>query len=153
MESVKLQLYERAIYLRSIHFNPLFTYQFNIYHRPLSYVSELIDSMPNAFRNLTISKAAQTHVLRKLRTPSKCRECDSYVYFNGAECEKCGLASHKKCLEYLAIQCGGKRLQGKMNVFGVPLETHLRATGRSCPFIVTKCISEIESKAMNTKVS
>ncbi|XP_071835793.1 rho GTPase-activating protein 45-like isoform X3 [Apostichopus japonicus] len=113
--------------------------------------AKLIDSMPNAFRNLTISKAAQTHVLRKLRTPSKCRECDSYVYFNGAECEKCGLASHKKCLEYLAIQCGGKRLQGKMNVFGVPLETHLRATGRSCPFIVTKCISEIESKAMNTK--
>ncbi|KAJ8039707.1 Rho GTPase-activating protein 45 [Holothuria leucospilota] len=113
--------------------------------------AKLIDSMPNAFRHLTISKAAQTHVLRKLRTPSKCRECDSYVYFNGAECEKCGLASHKKCLEYLAIQCGGKRLQGKMNVFGVPLETHLRATGRSCPFIVTKCISEIESRAMDIK--
>lgn len=41
------------------------------------------------FRNITnLSKAARTHRLRKLRTPSKCRECDSYVYFQGAECEE-----------------------------------------------------------------
>lgn len=40
------------------------------------------------FRNIGLSKAAQTHRLRKLRTPSKCRECDSYVYFQGAECEE-----------------------------------------------------------------
>lgn len=40
------------------------------------------------FRNIGLSKAAHTHRLRKLRTPSKCRECDSYVYFQGAECEE-----------------------------------------------------------------
>ncbi|MEQ2180958.1 hypothetical protein GOODEAATRI_006585 [Goodea atripinnis] len=40
------------------------------------------------FRNIGLSKAAQTHKLRKLRTPAKCRECDSYVYFQGAECEE-----------------------------------------------------------------
>lgn len=40
------------------------------------------------FRNVGLSKAAQTHRLRKLRTPSKCRECNSYVYFQGAECEE-----------------------------------------------------------------
>lgn len=40
------------------------------------------------FRNMGLSKAAQTHRLRKLRTPSKCRECNSYVYFQGAECEE-----------------------------------------------------------------
>lgn len=40
------------------------------------------------FRNVGLSKAAQTHRLRKLRTPAKCRECDSYVYFQGAECEE-----------------------------------------------------------------
>jgi len=28
-----------------------------------------------------MSKAAITHRFRKLKTPSKCRECDSYVYF------------------------------------------------------------------------
>lgn len=35
-----------------------------------------------------MSKAAQTHKLRKLRAPSKCRECDSLVVFHGAECEE-----------------------------------------------------------------
>lgn len=43
------------------------------------------------FRNVGLSKAAQTHRLRKLRTPSKCRECNSYVYFQGAECEEVNL--------------------------------------------------------------
>lgn len=40
------------------------------------------------FRNVGMSKAAKTHRLRKLRTPAKCRKCNSYVYFQGAECEE-----------------------------------------------------------------
>ncbi|XP_033636415.1 rho GTPase-activating protein 45-like isoform X2 [Asterias rubens] len=113
--------------------------------------TKLIESVPNSFRNLAFSKAAHTHLIRKLRTPSKCRECDSYVYFNGAECERCGLACHKKCLESLAIQCGGKRLMGRMNVFGVPLRDHLKATNRDAPFLVTKCSSEIDTRAIHVK--
>lgn len=45
-------------------------------------------SSPGPFRNTQMSKAAQTHKLRKLRAPSKCRECDSLVIFHGAECEE-----------------------------------------------------------------
>ena len=30
-----------------------------------------------------LSRAAVTHKFKKLKTPSKCRECDSYVYFQG----------------------------------------------------------------------
>lgn len=48
--------------------------------------SDVVSSRP--FRNVGLSKAAQTHRMRKLRTPAKCRECDSYVYFQGAECEE-----------------------------------------------------------------
>jgi hypothetical protein len=33
-----------------------------------------------------MSKAAETHTFRKLKTPSRCRECDSYVYFQGCDC-------------------------------------------------------------------
>lgn len=40
------------------------------------------------FRHMGLSKAARTHRLRKLRSPAKCRECNSYVYFHGAECEE-----------------------------------------------------------------
>ena len=32
-------------------------------------------------RRQLMSKAAITHNFRKLKTPSRCRECDSYVYF------------------------------------------------------------------------
>ena len=34
-------------------------------------------------RRQLMSRAAVTHRFRKLKTPSKCRECDSYVYFQG----------------------------------------------------------------------
>lgn len=43
---------------------------------------------PGPFRDANMSKAAQTHKLRKLRALSKCRECDSLVVFQGAECEE-----------------------------------------------------------------
>uniref|UniRef100_A0A8C9RKU0 Rho GTPase activating protein 45 n=1 Tax=Scleropages formosus TaxID=113540 RepID=A0A8C9RKU0_SCLFO len=103
------------------------------------------------FRNVGLSKAAQTHRLRKLRTPSKCRECDSYVYFQGAECEECFLACHKKCLESLAIQCGHKKLQGRLQLFGREFSQASAGAPNGVPFIVTKCILEIERRALKMK--
>ncbi|XP_062280016.1 rho GTPase-activating protein 45 isoform X2 [Scomber scombrus] len=103
------------------------------------------------FRNIGLSKAAQTHRLRKLRTPSKCRECDSYVYFQGAECEECFLACHKRCLETLAIQCGHKKLQGRLQLFGRDFVQSAASASDGIPFIVTKCISEIERRALKMK--
>ncbi|NXW61974.1 HMHA1 protein, partial [Eurystomus gularis] len=103
------------------------------------------------FRNIGLSKAAQTHRLRKLRTPSKCRECNSYVYFQGAECEECYLACHKKCLETLAIQCGHKKLQGKLQLFGQDFTKASQSSSDGIPFIMKKCISEIEKRALKTK--
>ncbi|KFQ51800.1 Minor histocompatibility protein HA-1, partial [Nestor notabilis] len=103
------------------------------------------------FRNVGLSKAAQTHRLRKLRTPSKCRECNSYVYFQGAECEECYLACHKKCLESLAIQCGHKKLQGKLQLFGQDFTKASQSSSDGIPFIIKKCITEIEKRALKTK--
>ncbi|OXB70892.1 UNVERIFIED_CONTAM: hypothetical protein H355_009231 [Colinus virginianus] len=103
------------------------------------------------FRNVGLSRAAQTHRLRKLRTPSKCRECNSYVYFQGAECEECYLACHKKCLETLAIQCGHKKLQGKLQLFGQDFLKASQGSADGIPFIIKKCISEIEKRALKTK--
>uniref|UniRef100_A0A8C1XFK7 Rho GTPase activating protein 45a n=1 Tax=Cyprinus carpio TaxID=7962 RepID=A0A8C1XFK7_CYPCA len=103
------------------------------------------------FRNVGLSKAAKTHRLRKLRTPSKCRECDSYVYFQGAECEECFLACHKKCLESLAIQCGHKKLQGRLQLFGRDFSQVLQGDVKGVPFIIKKCITEIERRALKMK--
>nr|XP_057917320.1 rho GTPase-activating protein 29-like isoform X2 [Doryrhamphus excisus]XP_057917321.1 rho GTPase-activating protein 29-like isoform X2 [Doryrhamphus excisus] len=106
---------------------------------------------PGPFRNTQMSKAAQTHKLRKLRAPSKCRECDSLVVFHGAECEECSLACHKKCLETLAIQCGHKKLQGRLQLFGISFAQAAKNSADGVPFIVKKCTSEIESRALNIK--
>ncbi|NWI11236.1 RHG29 protein, partial [Crypturellus soui] len=106
---------------------------------------------PGPFRNANMSKAAQTHKLRKLRAPSKCRECDSLVVFHGAECEECSLACHKKCLETLAIQCGHKKLHGRLHLFGVEFAQAAKNIPDGIPFIIKKCTSEIESRALNVK--
>ncbi|XP_073704661.1 rho GTPase-activating protein 29 isoform X2 [Garra rufa] len=108
-------------------------------------------SSPGPFRNALMSKAAQTHKLRKLRAPSKCRECDSLVVFHGAECEECSLACHKKCLETLAIQCGHKKLQGRLHLFGIDFAQAAKNSPDGIPFIIKKCTSEIESRALNIK--
>uniref|UniRef100_A0A8C7X2U5 Rho GTPase-activating protein 29 n=1 Tax=Oryzias sinensis TaxID=183150 RepID=A0A8C7X2U5_9TELE len=108
-------------------------------------------SSPGPFRNTQMSKAAQTHKLRKLRAPSKCRECDSLVVFHGAECEECSLACHKKCLETLAIQCGHKKLQGKLHLFGIDFSQAAKNSPDGIPFIIRKCTSEIENRALNIK--
>ncbi|KAG7272133.1 hypothetical protein CRUP_021993 [Coryphaenoides rupestris] len=103
------------------------------------------------FRNSGLSKAAQTHRLRKLRTPSKCRECDSYVYFQGAECEECFLSCHKRCLETLTIQCGHKKLHGRLQLFGRDFSQVANSASDGIPFIITKCVSEIERRALKLK--
>ncbi|XP_073344970.1 rho GTPase-activating protein 29 isoform X2 [Pagrus major] len=108
-------------------------------------------SSPGPFRNTQMSKAAQTHKLRKLRAPSKCRECDSLVVFHGAECEECSLACHKKCLETLAIQCGHKKLQGRLHLFGIDFTQAAKNSQDGIPFIIQKCTSEIENRALNIK--
>ncbi|XP_063284419.1 rho GTPase-activating protein 29 isoform X1 [Pelobates fuscus] len=113
-------------------------------------VSEIANS-PGPFRNTVMSKAAQTHKLRKLRAPSKCRECDSLVVFHGAECEECSLACHKKCLETLAIQCGHKKLHGRLHLFGVEFTQAAKNTPDGIPFIIKKCTSEIQSRALTLK--
>ncbi|XP_053369067.1 rho GTPase-activating protein 45 isoform X1 [Clarias gariepinus] len=103
------------------------------------------------FRNVGLSKAAQTHRLRKLRSPAKCRQCDSYVYFQGAECEECFLACHKRCLETLAIQCGHKKLQGRLQLFGQEFSQVSGTSSDGIPFIIKKCTCEIERRALRMK--
>ena len=42
---------------------------------------------PEKGEEVQMSKNALTHTFKGLRTPSRCRECDNFVYFNGYECE------------------------------------------------------------------
>lgn len=115
------------------------------------------------------SKASQTHAFRKLKTPSRCKECDSYLYFQGLECHEvnidqlplfmsnvfeyniflvqCGISVHKKCLSTLPIVCPHKRLPKKSTTFGVPLVSQVPSSvDDAIPAIVAKCVAEIDSR-------
>ncbi|KAK3731062.1 hypothetical protein QZH41_019222, partial [Actinostola sp. cb2023] len=112
------------------------------------------------FQNVRMSGAAKTHKFKKLRAPSRCRDCDSYVYFNGAECADCGLTCHRKCLARIMNRCdkkvsslsrnGGRR----MTTFGVDFYSHLEATHKQdecVPYIVSLCIKEINNRGLDIK--
>ncbi|XP_056143814.1 GEM-interacting protein isoform X2 [Lampris incognitus] len=91
------------------------------------------------------SRAALTHRLRKLKTKMvKCKHCDNYIVVNGIECEECGLAVHRKCLEVWQLECEHK----KGVVFGVRLSSLLCDKSDEVPFVVRCCTAEIESRAL-----
>ena len=98
-----------------------------------------------------MSKAANSHKFQKIQKPSKCRECDKYVYWQGYDCADCGLASHKKCLETLHLLCGPKRLLRKMTTFGVDLGQHLLEVGAEIPPLVQKCVAVVDSRGTAVK--
>ena len=97
------------------------------------------------------SLAAQSHKFRKLKTPTRCKECDSYVFSGGYMCQDCGLSAHRKCLEGLAINCGHKRLPRRMVTFGVDIGQHLLDTGTHIPPILSKCIHEIDKRGLTVR--
>uniref|UniRef100_A0A8C3XNR6 GEM interacting protein n=1 Tax=Chelydra serpentina TaxID=8475 RepID=A0A8C3XNR6_CHESE len=102
------------------------------------------------FKNISLSSAAQTHRLRKLRGPSKCRECEAFMV-SGSECEECYLTCHRKCLENLLITCGHKKLPSRVPLFGIDFTQVPRDFPEEVPFIVVKCTSEIEARALGVQ--
>lgn len=101
------------------------------------------------FKKTLMSKAALTHKLRKLRSPTKCRDCEGIVVFQGVECEECLLVCHRKCLENLVIICGHQKLMGKMHLFGAEFTQIAKKEPDGIPFVLKMCASEIENRALS----
>lgn len=95
-----------------------------------------------------LSRAALTHRLRKMKSKmNKCKQCDNYIVVNGVECEECGLALHRKCMEVCQLECE----HAKGSVFGVNLSLLPRDKPDEVPFVVLRCTSEIESRALTVQ--
>ncbi|KAG8441286.1 hypothetical protein GDO86_006860 [Hymenochirus boettgeri] len=94
-----------------------------------------------------MSLAAKSHRLRRTRVLSKCRECENFMV-SGVECEECFLTCHRKCLENLLIMCGRRKLSPKISLFGVDFTHFPRYFPEEVPFIISKCTSEIEQRAL-----
>uniref|UniRef100_A0A671XWW9 GEM interacting protein n=1 Tax=Sparus aurata TaxID=8175 RepID=A0A671XWW9_SPAAU len=96
----------------------------------------------------TLSRAALTHRLKKTKSKMiKCRQCDNYIVVSGVECEECGLALHRKCMEVCQLECEHR----KGTVFGVDLSLLLRDRPEQVPFVVLHCTSEIETRALTVQ--
>ncbi|XP_045877747.1 rho GTPase-activating protein 29 isoform X2 [Meles meles] len=100
------------------------------------------------FKKTLMSKAALTHKFRKLRSPTKCRDCEGIVVFQGVECEECLLVCHRKCLENLVIICGHQKLPGKIHLFGAEFIQVAKKEPDGIPFVLKICASEIENRAL-----
>ncbi|XP_058510273.1 GEM-interacting protein isoform X2 [Solea solea] len=96
----------------------------------------------------TFSRAAITHRLRKMKSKmAKCKQCDNYIVVSGVECEECGVALHRKCMEVCQLECEHR----KGTVFGVDLSLLTRDRPDEVPFVVQRCTSEIESRALSVQ--
>ncbi|XP_023576057.1 rho GTPase-activating protein 29 isoform X2 [Octodon degus] len=111
--------------------------------------SEAGPSSLGTCKKTLMSKAAVTHKFRKLRSPTKCRDCEGIVVFQGVECEECLLVCHRKCLENLIIVCGHQKLPGKMHIFGAEFIQVARKESDGIPFVLKICASEIENRALS----
>ncbi|KAF9417389.1 hypothetical protein HW555_005486 [Spodoptera exigua] len=68
----------------------------------------------------------------------------------GVKCEDCGFIAHSKCSERVPNHCVPdlKKLRG---VFGIDLTTLLNAHSSTLPFVVKKCVNEIEDRGMDSE--
>ncbi|KAK7175246.1 hypothetical protein R3I93_002216 [Phoxinus phoxinus] len=108
----------------------------------------LSDSNGMTCKPRTASRAALTHRLRKMKSKMvKCKQCDNYILVNGIECEECGLAVHRKCLEVCQLECEHRR----GFIFGMEFSLLPRESQDCVPFVVLRCTEEIESRALGVQ--
>ncbi|KAK9978106.1 hypothetical protein ABG768_019874 [Culter alburnus] len=108
----------------------------------------LSDSNGMSCKPRTASRAALTHRLRKMKSKMvKCKQCDNYILVNGIECEECGLAVHRKCLEVCQMECEHRR----GFIFGMEFSLLPREIPDSVPFVVLRCTEEIENRALRVQ--
>lgn len=79
-----------------------------------------------------------------------CEFCANFLWgfsAQGVRCDDCGLVAHEKCSSKIPPKCMPdlKKIRG---VFGIDLTTLLFAHKQEIPFVVEKCVKEIEGRGL-----
>uniref|UniRef100_A0A1L8DM24 Putative chimaerin n=1 Tax=Nyssomyia neivai TaxID=330878 RepID=A0A1L8DM24_9DIPT len=79
-----------------------------------------------------------------------CEFCANFLWgftAQGVKCEDCGFIAHNKCSELVPAKCVPdlKRLRG---VFGTDLTTLVAAHHCTVPFVIWRCVEEVEARGM-----
>ncbi|CEF71204.1 Rho GTPase-activating protein domain and FCH domain and Protein kinase C-like, phorbol ester/diacylglycerol binding domain and Rho GTPase activation protein domain-containing protein [Strongyloides ratti] len=94
------------------------------------------------------SEAAKSHKLQRVRQPTKCSYCENISLLSTYQCTNCDTFYHKTCLSRLTAYCSEGR---RTSIFGIPLEGSLSIEECKIPFILERCIYEIEIRGMRCK--
>jgi chimaerin len=79
-----------------------------------------------------------------------CEFCANYLWgfkAQGVKCEDCGFVAHNKCSELVPAKCVPdlKRIRG---IFGIDITTLVTAHKSTIPWIIRRCVEEVESRGM-----
>ncbi|XP_077299635.1 beta-chimaerin-like isoform X2 [Arctopsyche grandis] len=102
--------------------------------------------------NILIGKYTKEHSFKvhTFKGLNWCEFCANFLWgftAQGMKCEDCGFIAHTKCSKLVPSHCMPdlKKLRG---VFGIDLTTLLNAHSSTLPFVVKKCVKEIEARGM-----
>ncbi|XP_049818032.1 beta-chimaerin isoform X2 [Aethina tumida] len=82
-----------------------------------------------------------------------CELCANFLWgfhLQGKRCEDCGVIAHVKCSERFANDCVPD-LKYVKGAFGIDLTTFLTAHKAELPFVVTKCVSQVEARGLTSE--
>ncbi|KAM3964032.1 rho GTPase activating protein at 5A [Aphomia sociella] len=115
----------------------------------------MLDLTPTLEDNPLIIKYSKCHSFKvhTFKGLNWCELCANFLWgftAQGVKCEDCGFIAHSKCSERVPNHCVPdlKKLRG---VFGIDLTTLLNAHASTLPFVVRKCVIEIESRGMDSE--
>lgn len=106
--------------------------------------SDDIDDLPVIYQK---SHKFKIHTFKGLNW---CEFCANFLWgftAQGVKCEDCGFIAHNKCSELVPAKCvpDMKKIRG---VFGSDLTTVVTAHKCIIPFVVRRCIEEVEARGM-----
>ncbi|XP_039289674.1 beta-chimaerin isoform X2 [Nilaparvata lugens] len=82
-----------------------------------------------------------------------CEFCGNFLWgftAQGVKCDDCGLSAHAKCGARVPADCC-PRLKQMRGVFGVDLTSLLKVQRRVRPFVVDKCVREVDARGLTTE--
>ncbi|CAG9791575.1 unnamed protein product [Diatraea saccharalis] len=115
----------------------------------------VFDLTPSSEENPLLMKYSKSHSFKvhTFKGLNWCELCANFLWgftAQGVKCEDCGFIAHSKCSERVPNHClpDLKKIRG---VFGIDLTTLLNAHSSTLPFVVRKCVNEIEARGMDSE--
>jgi hypothetical protein len=89
-------------------------------------------------------------VINNFKGLNFCEFCGNFLWGfsgNGYLCTDCGFIAHKKCSELVPPKCVPdlKKIRG---IFGIDLTTIVQVHKCQIPFVITKCVQEVEKRGL-----